>query len=179
MQKIAAQLSFYVGLFLMILGSVILLAATAGISRLSALPATLSLLLGAAFAVLAIRLDKKSQYIFLSSLFMQTGLLLLVNVLKLLPVGLDRLWPVFSILAGLSLIPAAVLRKGSSLYSYLVPSFVFIFLGIVLLFFSLGDFPFSFKRFFLNYWPFAALLCGLLLMLLSFVQQHKNREQDT
>jgi len=137
MNRIAAQLSFYVGLFLMILGSVILLATNAGVPRIAVLPASAALAIGAAFAVLAIRLDRKAQYLFVSVLFIQTGLLLLLLALRVLPVLFKDLWPLLSVFAGISLIVASVHRKNKASYSYLVPATVFILLGIILLLFAL------------------------------------------
>lgn len=177
MQKIAAQLSFYVGLFLMILGSVILFAANAGISRIAVLPASFALAIGAAFAVLAIRLDKKAQYLFLAALFIQIGLLLLLLALGVFPVLFREVWPVLSVFAGISLLIASANRKNKGSYNYLVPAMVFILLGLIFLLFSLDLLPVSFRRFFLSYWPVLALMSGILLMLLSSGHKRKEKEQ--
>lgn len=160
----------------MILGSVILVAGIAGASRLSALPASFALIIGTSFAILAIKLNRTSQYLFLSAFFVQTGILLLLIALKTLPVGFPKLWPLLAVFAGTSLLPAARHRSGVPLSRYLVPALGFLSLGGLLLVFSFDMVPFSFKTFFLDWWPILLLLVGFLLFLISL--NPRNRAGD-
>ncbi len=179
LHKIAARLAFAVGLSLMILGSVILVAGIAGASRLAALPASFALIIGISFAVLAIKLNRTSQYLFLSAFFVQTGLLLLLLALKAIPVGFSKLWPLLSLFAGTSLLPAARHRSGLPLSRYLVPALGFVSLGGLLLIFSFDVVPFSFKSFFLDWWPVLLLLVGFLLFLISLNPRDRSKENES
>jgi len=168
MRRLAAELAFIFGLSLMLLGSVLLVATLAGLPRLAILPASLSIVIGAGFAVLAIKLSRRSFYVFLSVFFCQTGLLLLLVAMKVVPGSLANLWPFASVFAGFSLLPAGWTRELGFNGKFIIPALAFLLLGIVLLFFSLGMASVSFKSFILAWWPVLLVVAGLVLTLVSF-----------
>jgi hypothetical protein len=157
----------------MVGGVLSLFAAIQGISRLSVILPILFLTAGAIFAICAIKLQKRSIYLFFASYFLLIGFFLVLLALKILPIPFSRSWPLLSIFAGLSLIPAGWHRFTRIHAVYLLPAIVFIGLGSTLLFFSLDIAPWSFKQFMLNWWPLLVALAGMVLVLASLV--HKER----
>jgi hypothetical protein len=76
----------------------------------------------------------------------------------------------------LSLIPAGWHRYGKATARFVVPSLAFVALGAVFLIFSFDLVPFSFKRFFLAWWPLLLVFAGIILTLVSFVAGGSSEE---
>jgi hypothetical protein len=169
----AARVIFTVGILLMVGGVLSLFAALQGISRLSVIVPILFLTAGAVSAIYAIKLQKRSLYLFFASYFFLVGFFLVLLALKILPIPFSRSWPLLSVFAGLSLVPAGWHRFARISTVYLLPAIAFIGLGCALLFFSLDIAPWSFKQFMLNWWPLLVALAGLILVLVSLV--HRER----
>jgi hypothetical protein len=166
-RRIAAHIVFIAGLFLMLLGISFLLGTMAGISRLSVLWSFLFVIIGALCAVLAIKLNKRTLYLFFASFFILMGLFLFLSALGIIPVSLSQGWPLLSVFAGLALLPAGWRHYRAFRYRYLIPSVAFVGLGCTLLIFSFKVVSFSFKRFVINWWPLLIVLAGIVLVLLS------------
>ncbi|MDR2398267.1 MAG: hypothetical protein LBD74_05845 [Spirochaetaceae bacterium] len=166
-RRTVARLVFIKGLLLMFLGSAFLIGNLAGISRISVLVAFFFVILGSACAVLAIKLNKRSLYLFFAAFFMQVGFFLFLSALKIIPVAFSQAWPLISVFSGLALIPAGWHRYGALRSWYMVPALAFVILGSVLLIFSFNIVPFSFSQFMIRWWPLLAALTGLLLVLIS------------
>ena len=175
-RKLAAELSFILAFFLMLLGSVLLIGTIAGAPRIAVLPASLSILLGSMFAIFAIKLYRRALYLFLSAFFLQVGILLLLVSLHAVPASIVRLWPFISLFAGTSLLPAGWHQYGGPSSKYLVPAIAFVVIGSVLLVFSLKVVSFSFKKFFLDWWPLFLVIAGLILTLISVAPRDKGGE---
>ncbi|MDR0554689.1 MAG: DUF5668 domain-containing protein [Treponema sp.] len=171
---IAAKFVFFTGLLLLFLGIAFLLGSLAGISKISILIAFFFVIIGSFCAILAIKLNKRSFYLFFAAFFMQLGFFLFLSALHIFPMNLERGWPFASIFAGLALIPAGWHRYGNFRIRYLVPGAAFIVLGSVLLIFSLDIVPFSFSQFVLNWWPILVVLAGLLLVLIALSTRNKG-----
>jgi hypothetical protein len=116
---------------------------------------------------LAIKLDKRSLYLFFAAFFLLVGLFLLLSSLRILPFTVSQGWPLLSVFAGLALFPAGWRRFGAIRSNFVVPSVVFVFLGCFLMVFSFRVVPFSFKRFMIDWWPLLVVLMGLILVLLA------------
>jgi hypothetical protein len=172
-KSFAARVIFTIGILFMVGGVLALFAALQGISRLSVIVPICFLTAGAVFAICAIKLKKRSLYLFFASYFFLVGFFLVLLALKVLPIPFSRSWPLLSVFAGLSLVPAGWHRFTRIRIVYLLPALVFIVLGCMLLFFSLRIAPWSFKHFMLNWWPLLVALAGLILVLVSLV--HKER----
>ncbi len=175
-RKIAAKISFFIGLLLMLLGIASLLGTISGTSRASIFFSFLVVIIGAVFAVIAVTLNKKSLYFFIAACFLQTGFFLFLSSLNIFPFSLSQSWPLFSVFAGLSLIIAGWRRYASFKPRYMVPSIAFVILGCVLLMFSFDVVPFSFVQFVLNWWPLVLVLAGLILVLVSL--GNKTKPED-
>ncbi|HCM27244.1 MAG: hypothetical protein A2Z99_12640 [Treponema sp. GWB1_62_6] len=166
-RRFAAEVSLLSGLGFTLLGAGVLIVSASGGPRLSAVPASLCVLLGTVFAFAAVRLHRRSRYLFFSALLIQIGLFLVVFAAGGIDAPLSKLWPVLSIFAGLALIPAGWHRYGAPQSRFIVPAIVFVLLGGVFLVFAFRLVPFSFKAFFLAWWPLLLLIAGVILTLVS------------
>ncbi|MDR0313014.1 MAG: DUF5668 domain-containing protein [Treponema sp.] len=165
-RRIAAWAVFIIGFFLMLLGVISLVRSIAGISRLSIFVAFLFLVVGCLFAVLAIKLNKRVVYLFFASLFCMVGFLVFFVALGVIPGSfLIKAWPLAAVFSGLALLPAGWRYYGTFRARYVVPSCVFVALGIVFLIFSFDIVTFSFKQFIVDWWPLLIVLAGIILVL--------------
>jgi hypothetical protein len=165
--KIIARVIFIIGLLLMFLGTAFLLGNLAGASRVSVLWAFFFVIIGVLFAFFAIKLNKRSTYLFFAAFFLMVGLFLFLSALRIIPIAFSQGWPLLSVFAGLALCPSGWRHYGSLRSRYLVPAILFVILGCILLIFSFDMVPFSFTQFILNWWPLLILLAGMLLILIS------------
>jgi hypothetical protein len=166
-RKLTARLAFVAGLLLMFLGGAFLLGTLKGIARFSVLRAFFFVIIGAICAFLAIKLNKRSFYLFFAAFFLQAGFFLFLSALHILPFTFSQGWPLLSIFAGLALFPAGWHRFGAIRTRFVVPSVAFVFLGCFLMFFSFRVVPFSFRHFVIVWWPLLVVLMGLILVLLA------------
>ena len=166
-RRFAARLVFYIGLLLMLLGTTFLLASLEGTSWISVFLAFLVVLAGVICAVLAIRLNKRSSYLFFASFFLMAGIYLFLSAMGIIPLPFSRAWPLLSVFSGLSLLPVGWRRYGGFRTSYFVPSCALVILGCVLMIFALRVIPYSFRSFMLTWWPMFFVLAGITLVLSS------------
>jgi hypothetical protein len=166
-RRMAARLSFFIGLLLMFLGAVFLLGSLEGSSRVSVMAAFLLVLFGAFCAFYAIRLNKRSFCLFAAAFFLMAGVFLFLQAIRIIPFSFSQAWPLLSVFSGLALLLAGRRRHGGFSSRFFVPSCAFVILGCVMLVFSFDVVPFSFSRFILEWWPLLFALCGLVLILIS------------
>ena len=81
---------------------------------------------------------------------------------------LDSIWPVIVIIAGVSVLISGLYICRGTKASVLVPSFSLILLGGFFLLFSLGVIEESFSQLFGRWWPLAAILAAICLVVLFF-----------
>jgi hypothetical protein len=158
----------------MLLGTVFLLGALTGVSRLSLLWSCLFLIIGGLFTVVATKISKRAVYLFSAFFFLLTGLFFFFSGLRVIPLTLSQGWPLFSVFAGLALVPAGWRHFRGIRIRYFIPALAFVMLGFVLLPFSFRLVSFSFKRFMIDWWPLFLVLAGLVLVLLSLGNNKKN-----
>jgi hypothetical protein len=175
-RQIIAHVVFITGILLLLLGSAFLLGTMEGASNRSVLIAFLFVIVGALCAVLAIKLNKRSLYLFFAAFLMLVGFFLFLVALKIIPVSVAECWPLLSVFAGLALLPAGWRRYGRIKPSYVAPALAFIILGCILMIFSFDVVPFSFKHFMLRWWPLLVVLTGLILVLLSLASKNRTEQ---
>ena len=151
----------------MILGITFLLGSMENTSKFSVFLAFLLLVAGGSCAILAIKLNKRSTYLFFASLLMMAGIFLFFSALGIVSLPLSRAWPLLSVFSGLALLPVGWRRCGGIRPRYLVSSCAFVILGFVFMVFALKIIPFSFRSFIYTWWPLLFLLGGLTLILIS------------
>ena len=149
----------------MFLGSTFLIGSTPGVSRVLVQVSFLLVAVGVGCAVVALRINRRSLYLFFAALFLQAGLFFFLGAMDLLPLGFPRSWPLLSVFAGVALLPAGWHRYGAVKANYVVPAVAFIILGSVLMVFSLDMVNFSLSQFILDWWALLVVLAGLVLIL--------------
>ncbi len=177
-RRIAAKVSFFIGLLLMLLGAASLFGTIAGTSRISVLLSFLVLIIGAVFAIIAVKLNKRAVYFFIAAFFLQTGFFLFLSTLHIFSFSLSKSWPLFSVFAGISLFIAGWHRYRRFRPWYAVPSLALVILGCILLMFSFDIVPFSFFQFVVHWWPLLLVLAGLILVLASLSSKIRPEDAD-
>jgi len=132
-----------------------------------ALLASSLVVIGSGLAVITVKMKRRSWYLFVASILIQIGVLLLFVTGGMITQPIRRLWPLLSVFTGLALLPAGWQRYGRPRGNYIVPAITLVSLGIFLLFFAFKVLPFSFKGFILTWWPLLLLLAGIVLTLVS------------
>jgi hypothetical protein len=163
--RFSARVLFAFGLILMVAGSIFLLASWTSHSKIAIAVSFISIIIGILLSIGASALHKRSTYIFFSSYFILFGLFFLLRSLDIVPVSFREAWPVLSIFAGLSFIPAGWYRYHSFHMNWVICCLCFTCLGVLLLCFSLHIIDMSFKAFILQWWPLLLLFLGLVLVL--------------
>jgi hypothetical protein len=166
-RRSTARLIFIIGFIFMFLGSAFLIGTPAGISQASVLVSFLLIIVGIGCAILAIKLNWRSLYLFFAALFFQAGLFLFLNTMHITHIGFSQAWPLLSIFTGTALLPAGWHRYGVFKANYIVLSAAFIFMGSIMMFFALDLVDFSLAQFARDWWPLLVLLTGLTLVLIS------------
>jgi hypothetical protein len=166
-RRFFARVSFCVGVFLLLLGSAVLLSSFASITHLQMIGSFFLMIIGGFCILLAIKLKRQSLYLFFAAFFILLGLFLLFKVTGVIKLTLKQSWPLLSIFAGVALIPAGRFRYGTIRGIYLIPSIALSVLGGFLMIFSLKLTDFSFREFMLNWCPAIIIMSGVILILLS------------
>ncbi len=172
---ILAESVVVVGIFSTILGGGVSLVSAGSGSRVVAFFASFCVASGVLLALIAIKLHRRSRYVFVASFVIMTGSLLLLIEGGAIPYRFPTLWPLLSIFAGLSLIPAGCHRFACVRVSFLVPAVGFVVLGALFLLFSFHVYPFSFARFIIDWWPFLLGLAGICLLLVAVSARSSGR----
>jgi hypothetical protein len=177
-RRIIARFVFFSGLLLMVFGSAYLLETFPGTFRFSVVFAFLSVIIGVLCAILALKLNKRSLYLFFAAFFILLGIFLFFFTLKIIPMTFSQVWPFLSVFTGLALFPAGWHRYGKIKIGYVVSSLAFIALGCLLLIFSFDVVQFTFKKFILQWWPLILTLAGVILVLISLGTKSKPEDGE-
>jgi len=169
---IAAWAVFIIGFFLMLLGVLLLLLFVVGISRVSVLLSCVFMVLGTIFIFLAIKLNRRPTYVFVASFILMVGFFILLSALGIIPGEfLFKAWPLISVFSGLALLPAGRRHYGAFRSRFVVPSCVFIVLGLIFLIFSFDIVTFSFRQFIIDWWLLLSIVViiviGIIMVLVS------------
>ena len=174
--KLTAKAAFVAGIIFMMLGITFLLGSMEQASVISIFMAFSLLVSGGFCAALAIRLNKRSMYLFFACLLMMTGIFIFLVALGILPLTIQRSWPMLSIFSGLALLPVGWRSHGRVHPRYFISSCAFVLLGFALMGFSLRIIPYSFMAFVHTWWPLIFLLGGFTLVLTSISSRKERKE---
>lgn len=114
---------------------------------------------------------KSALLIGLGFMFIFDGIFFSLLDLRMFPMGLKELWPVFVISTGLCFIPADLFINQRIRTIYLFPAVMLILLGIIFLLFSTHVFSLSFSAFISIFWPLVLVLAGIALIVIYVIQQ--------
>jgi hypothetical protein len=142
---------------------------------ISILISTLLIIFGIGYAILAIKLHRRSRYLFFSALFFQTGAFLLLETLNILPVGFPEAWPLLPIFTGIALLFAGWYRYRAYKSNYIILSAAFVILGIIMMIFALDLLSFSLAQFVRDWWPLLVLITALILALLILSTKYERK----
>ncbi|MDR2795309.1 MAG: hypothetical protein LBB47_01195 [Spirochaetaceae bacterium] len=165
---------FYVGIVLSLFGSAFLLFSFASITSLQIIGSFLLIIIGGLCVFFAIKLRRRSLYLFFAAFFTLLGLFLLFKVSGVINLNLRQSWPLLSVFTGIALLLAGANRSESIRRIYLIPSVALIILGCFLLLFSLKITSFSFKQFVLDWCPVILVMSGIMLILF-YISGSKDR----
>lgn len=101
------------------------------------------------------------------------GLVLLLMNTVLRQEGLARVWPLFMLVTGLSLIPYGFRKKGGARVAIIVPAVFLSALSLVFLGFSLRAGG-GFTAFVAQWWPMILVMLGLALLVSFFTTRRPN-----
>lgn len=158
------------------LGGIILL-----ISFLSALPfgsyalrPLVLLCAGGIISYFALRGTKRAFFVFIGLFLCCAGVLFLLIGARLIPYGLNKVWPFIVILSGVLLFPSGYIRFCKLQAFYIVPGITLAGLGLFFLCFSLDIISVSFAEFARMWWPLIFVVFGLVLIVLFLYMQKQK-----
>lgn len=134
------------------------------------------LVAGLVFLYLAYVRGRSSRYILPGMLLTLGGLFFLLVETVLGWDALERVWPAFAIITGLSLLAWGLRLKPKARTAIIVPGLFIAALGLVLLPFSLQRPPGGLAAFVGRWWPLALVVIGLVLVASFFSTRKPNRK---
>jgi hypothetical protein len=153
-----------IGLLLLVCGAGLILTTTSVVPLRIAFSCTVAILVGMLINFVAVWKTKRSSWFFIGILLALSGVFFLCIAAAAPKVGLDRIWPFFMIIVGISIIPAGYMRTHRIRAIYFIPAACFIFLGSFFLLFSLRIVALSLRSFMFRLWPFFFILAGVIVL---------------
>lgn len=127
-------------------------------------------LLGIVIIIIGKKITHKFFHMFIGLAFFLCSLVLIMMVL-VLPFTIKELWPVYGVIAGISLFISGFLKYKSVKFGYLIPAVTLVGMGIWYLMFSLQLMPLSFSMVVYTLGPAFLIMIAVLLVAYFFVQQ--------
>ena len=166
------------GILVLVAGGVLLIWRMGSLPSFQALWPVPILLLGLVFLYRVFLLGKSKRYILPGMLLSLAGLFFLMQDTVLPEKSLAKIWPIFMVIIGLSLLPYGFVKTGNARTAVVIPASGIIGLGFIFFPFSLGWVKKSFIDFALTWWPSLLLLTGGLLVLTHFVHRRDRNQQN-
>lgn len=137
-------------------------------------------MLGGALSLFLAYIRKRLVWLFFLGYFLFTsGVFSLVVCFGHFTYSIGELWPVLVVLCGLSYGVSSLQVQHRLSVSSLVPSFVLIGLGAMLLCFSLGLINIPFRRFVAQFWPIFLVLLGIVFIMIYAYMQHSDMTKNS
>ncbi|MFW5786209.1 MAG: LiaI-LiaF-like domain-containing protein [bacterium] len=163
---------FLVWSILFILFGLILLLWTLGaVPEPAALWPIIPLIAGLGFLYLGLLRGKNESYVLVGMILALGGLFVLLTNTALSAVELERAWPVFMAIVGVSFLVYAVRAEGESRLTISVPAIALIVLAAAFLPFSLNLVDTDFERVVTTWWPVLLVLFGVILLIVHLVKR--------
>ncbi|HUX12282.1 MAG TPA: hypothetical protein VMW87_04600 [Spirochaetia bacterium] len=164
------------GVLFLVIGFVLLLRTLGYVPQFTALWPLFFFGCGMAMLYMVFVLKRGAEsYVFLGMFLGLGGLFLFLMTTVMNTVGLERIWPVFMTIAGMSLGAYGMVKKGYARLSMVIPGVTIIALSLVFMPFSLGYVKQSFRGFVGEWWPSLFLLLGVVLI---FVYAYRRRRRQ-
>ena len=172
--KLTKSLYFMIALGILILAACFVFAVINPISRkidiLNLVILIFQGLLGIVIIIIGKKITHKFFHMFIGLAFFLCSLVLIMMVL-VLPFTIKELWPVYGVIAGISLFISGFLKYKSVKFGYLIPAVTLVCMGIWYLMFSLQLMPLSFSMVVYTLGPAFLIMIAVLLVAYFFVQQ--------
>lgn len=172
--KLTKSLYFMIALGILILAACFVFAVMNPISRkidiLNLVILIFQGLLGIVIIIIGKKITHKFFHMFIGLAFFLCSLVLIMMVL-VLPFTIKELWPVYGVIAGISLFISGFLKYKSVKFGYLIPAVTLVGMGIWYLMFSLQLMPLSFSMVVYTLGPAFLIMIAVLLVAYFFVQQ--------
>jgi hypothetical protein len=131
---------------------------------------------GLVFLYLAYVRGRSSRYILPGMLLTLCGLFFLLVETVIGWAALERAWPAFMIITGLSLLAWGLRLKPKARTAIIVPGLFIAALGVLLFPFSVQRHPGSLAAFVGRWWPLVLVVIGLVLVASFFTTRKPNRK---
>lgn len=172
--KLTKSLYFMIALGILILAACLVFAVINPISRkidiLNLVLLIFQGLLGIGIIILGKMITHKFFHMFIGLAFFLSSLVSIMMVL-VLPFTIKELWPVYGVIAGISLFISGFVKYKSVKFGYLIPAVTLVGMGIWYLLFSLQLMPLSFSMVVYTLGPAFLIMIAVLLVAYFFVQQ--------
>ena len=117
--------------------------------------------------------------ILLGMILVLSGIYILLSSTILAMQEIRKIWPVFMLITGISLIPYGMRKKGEYRKRVFVPSAAIILLSFFFLPFSLRLFTMRFLTFATIWWPVLIIIMGLVLVIIFMIKLYgRNNEKQ-
>jgi hypothetical protein len=165
------------GFVVFLAGGVLLLWNLGYLPKMGRLWPMVPLLLGLFLLYRVYLLGGRDRYILPGMLLTLCGLqFLLLNTL-FQSQSLARVWPSFMLVAGISIVPFAMRRKGNARIALLVPALFISLLAVLFFPFSLGWMDVRLRDFVGRWWPMILILVGMATMAAFFIRKRISKPQ--
>ncbi len=134
----------------------------------------LQFLFGILVLIFSIKKTRVATHLFMGSLLSVWALLYFL-VDNVLTCGLKEFWPVFGFFAGVLLFVSGFYKYGKIKFGYLIPSVALVGMGVWYSFFSFGVIKTPFIEVVKRLGPVFAVILGVLLILLFFIQKRNKK----
>ncbi len=133
----------------------------------------LVLMLGGMFLLyMAYLRSRSARYIIPGMILSLGGLFFLLFNTVFQGKSMEKIWPAFMLITGLSLIPYGYRKKGAARTAIIVPAIFIAALSLMFFPFSFGTTGISFLAFVRHWWPLILIVLGIALVI-SFFSTHK------
>ena len=164
------------GVVLVVLGLVALSFTAFQIPLVHALWPPVLIFLGGYFIWRVFFLDASEALLFMGMLAVQGGVLGLLNGWFSF-INVERIWPIFLFMAGVTLIPYGMRKRRFNRPVFIIPAVTFIFMAGIFLPFSLDLIQMSFREFVILWWPLLLVFLGILLLATHWGRNLKDKRK--
>ena len=113
----------------------------------------------------------KERYILPGMILTLGGLFFLLLNTIITVKSIERIWPFFLLIAGVSFLPYAFKKKDKTKSALVISSVFMVLLSILFLPFSLNKTQISFSEFVFRWWPIIVIVVGVCLLLSFFLKK--------
>jgi hypothetical protein len=163
------------GIAFCIVGAVLLLWTGGYLGGIVVLWPVVPLVAGLILLYVVFQKDGPEAYVFLGTLFLLVGILVLLLNTVMSEVTLERIWPLFMTITGLSLLAYARKKRGYARLSLTIPSIAIVVLSGIFLPFSLDLIQRNFIAFVGTWWPTLLIVLGLVLLITDLTRRRKSQ----